>query len=411
MVVIKLKNMQDEKSELIKRLAEANRKIKEYEEKAEKAEKASKMKSLFLANMSHEIRTPLNAIEGFSRIITETDSADERIKYLGIIESNSNRLTVLINEILDLSKVEQGDISINKENINLTTMCNEIINVFKLRTTEDVKIVVEKTGADLFMETDKNRLMQVFSNLIGNALKHTKYGSITIGYRLIKNNSKIKFFVQDTGEGIKLEDQKRIFELYESNDSGYTGEKKGFGLGLPLSKMIVEKMGGEMSLESNIGEGATFSFSFPYRLSEDRTDSSLRTTTKTIRVDAVAESQKKLILVAEDSDNNYELVRIVLEKLYKLVRAKDGIEAVTINEELRPDIILMDMKMPNMDGLDATRIIKEVYPDIPIIALSAFAFSTDIQKAKEAGCIDFLAKPFRIESLRAMIDKYIIKNN
>ena len=401
--------MQDEKSELIRRLAETNRKIKEYEEKAEKAEKASKMKSLFLANMSHEIRTPLNAIEGFSRIIAETDSADERMKYLGIIESNSSRLTVLINEILDLSKVEQGDISITKANINLTAMCQEIKNIFKLRVNDEISIVLEKYGDDLFMETDKNRLMQVFSNLISNALKHTTKGTITIGYRLVDRNTKIKFFVQDTGEGIKPEDQKRIFELYESNDSGFTGEKKGFGLGLPLSKMIVEKMGGEMFLESSYGEGSIFSFTFPFHLSEDRTDSSLRTISKTIRVDAVAESKKKLILVAENSDNNYELVRIVLEKLYKLVRAKDGIEAVTLNEELRPDIILMDMKMPNMDGLDATRIIKEVYPDLPIIALSAFAFSTDVQKAKDAGCVDFLAKPFRIESLRTMIDKYINK--
>ncbi len=401
--------MQVEKNELIKRLAEANRRIKEYEEKAEKAEKASKMKSLFFANMSHEIRTPLNAIEGFSRIIAETDSSSERMKYLGIIESNSNRLTVLINEILDLSKVEQGDISITIANINLTAMCQEIRNIFKLRLNDDIQIVIEKYGDDLFMETDKNRLMQIFSNLIGNALKHTTRGTITIGYRLIESKKRIKFFVQDTGEGIKAEDQKRIFELYESNDSEFSGDKKGFGLGLPISKMIVEKMGGEISLESVVGEGSIFSFSFPFHLTEDRTDSSMRTISKTIRVDAIAESKKKLILVAEDSDNNYELVRIVLEKLYKLVRAKDGIEVVTLNEELRPDLILMDMKMPNMDGLDATRIIKEVYPDIPIIALSAFAFSTDVQKAKDAGCIDFLAKPFRIESLRSMIEKHIGK--
>jgi len=360
--------------------------------------------------MSHEIRTPLNAIEGFSRVIAETDDPDERMHYLDIIESNSNRLSVLVNEILDLSKVEQGDITINLANTDLTTMCMEIKNVFRFRVSEGVKMVVEKPSHEVYMMTDKNRIIQVFSNLISNALKHTVRGTITFGYRLTDNDTKVKFFVSDTGEGIKPEDLGQIFELYVSGDENKTGSKKGFGLGLPLSKMIVDKLGGEMNVESNYGEGTTFTFTFPYKNTNSQRDASLRTVTNTIRVDAVAESQKKLILVAEDSDNNYELVRIVLEKLYKLVRAKDGIEAVTLNEELNPDLILMDMKMPNMDGIDATNIIKEVYPDTPIIALSAYAFAADVQKAKDAGCIDFLAKPFRIENLRAMIEKYIRKD-
>jgi len=399
--------MQDDRDELIKRLAEANRTIKEFEEKAQKAEKASKMKSLFLANMSHEIRTPLNAIEGFSRVIAETDDPDERMKYLDIIESNSNRLSTLVNEILDLSKVEQGGITINRANTDLTAMLVEIKNIFRFRINEGIKLVIEKPDREVYMNTDKNRLIQVFSNLISNAVKHTINGSIVFGYRLIDNETKVKFFVQDTGEGIKPEDLPHIFDLYVSGDENNTGTKKGFGLGLPLSKMIVEKLNGTIDVESAYGEGTTFTFVFPYYSTNSRTDNSLRTVTNTIRVDAVAESQKKLILVAEDSDNNYELVRIVLEKLYKLVRAKDGIEAVTLNEEYNPDLILMDMKMPNMDGLDATRIIKEVYPDTPVVALSAYAFAADVQKAKDAGCVDFLAKPFRIEVLRSVIEKYI----
>jgi len=401
--------MIDEKEELIKRLAEANKKLKKFEEKVSKAEKESKMKSLFLANMSHEIRTPLNAIEGFSRVIAETDDPDERMKYLEIIESNSSRLTVLINEILDLSRVENGDITITKANTDLTTMCNEIKNIFRFRLNDSVKLIIEKPEKNIYITTDKNRLIQVFSNLISNALKHTRRGVITFGYRLVENDTKIKFFVSDTGEGIRKEDLNSIFELYTTTDDAKTGTKKGFGLGLPLSKMIVDKLGGTMSVESTYGSGSTFSFTFPYLASVSLIDPSLRTVTNTIRVDAVAEANKKLILVAEDSDNNYELVRIVLEKLYKLVRAKDGIEAVTLNEELNPDLILMDMKMPNMDGIDATHIIKEVYPDTPIVALSAYAFAADVKKAKDAGCSDFLAKPFRIENLRAVIEKYIKK--
>jgi len=359
--------------------------------------------------MSHEIRTPLNAIEGFSRVIAETDDPDERMKYLDIIESNSSRLTVLINEILDLSKVEQGDITITKANTDLTAMCNEIKNIFKFRLNDSVRLVIEKPEKEIYMTTDKNRIVQVFSNLISNALKHTRWGVITFGYRLIDNDTRIRFFVSDTGEGIKKEDMQHIFELYVSGDSERKGDKKGFGLGLPLSKMIVDKLGGSMEVESTYGSGSTFSFTFPYLANVSRRDPSLRTVTNTIRVDAVAESQKKLILVAEDSDNNYELVRIVLEKLYKLVRARDGIEAVTLNEEMNPDLILMDMKMPNMDGVDATKIIKEVYPDTPVVALSAYAFAADVKRAKSAGCVEFIAKPFRIENLRAVIEKYIKK--
>ena len=389
-------------------LAIANKKLKEYEEKAKNAEKASKMKSLFLANMSHEIRTPLNAIEGFSRVIVETDSQEDRMKFFEIIESNNNRLQSLVNEILDLSRVESGEIVMKKTKTDLNELCDSIKNIFKFRCPDTLKLIWKKPTMAVAFNTDGNRLTQVFSNLISNSLKHTSSGSINYGYRLIDEGQQIEFFVKDTGSGIAPEDLEHIFETYVSRDAETS--KNGYGLGLPLCKIIVEKLGGKISVESKVGEGSTFTFVFPFEGSIGGRDQNHTTTTtnvRTIRVSGRPDTaNKKTILVAEDEDSNYELVKIVLQKRYRLLRAHNGIEAVTINEEEKPDLILMDIRMPEMNGLDATRIIKEVC-DTPVVALSAYAFEENIRDAKNAGCDEFMAKPFKVENLIEMVRKYL----
>jgi CheY-like chemotaxis protein/nitrogen-specific signal transduction histidine kinase len=390
-------------------LSIANQKLKEYEEKAQKAEKASKMKSLFLANMSHEIRTPLNAIEGFSRVLVETDSQEDRMKFYEIIESNNNRLQSLVNEILDLSRVESGEIVIKKTSIDLNEFCTSIKNLFKFRCPDSVKLEWNKPLMNVTFKTDPNRLTQVFSNLISNALKHTPKGSITYGYQILEEAAKIEFFVKDTGSGIAKEDQQRIFQTYVSGDA--ENNLNGFGLGLALCKIIVEKMGGTISVESEVGKGASFRFNMPFEGTIGGKNQQRITTTqniRTIRVSAHAnERNMKKILVAEDEDSNYELVKIVLQKRYKLLRAHNGIEAVMMNEDEHPDMILMDIRMPEMNGLDATRIIKEVNSDTPVVALSAYAFEENIREAKAAGCDEFMAKPFKVENLIEMVRKYL----
>ena len=388
-------------------LAIANKKLKEYEEKAQKAEKASKMKSLFLANMSHEIRTPLNAIEGFSRIIVETDSQEDRMKYFEIIESNNNRLLNLVNEILDLSRVESGEIVMKKNPTDLHELCISIKNIFKFRCPESVKLEWDEPTMTVTMNTDANRLIQVFSNLISNALKHTIKGKIEYGYKLIDEGQTIEMFVSDTGSGIEKEDLEHIFETYVSRDA--ETNKNGYGLGLPLCKIIVEKLGGSISVESEPEKGSTFTFTLPFEGSIGGVDQNKTSTTsvRTIRISGRTDDiNAKTILVAEDEDHNYELVKIVLQKRYKLLRAHNGIEAVTINEDEKPDLILMDIRMPGMNGLDATRIIKEV-SNTPVIALSAYAYEENIRHAREAGCDDFMAKPFKVESLIEIVRKYL----
>ena len=393
-----------------KQLFEAKAKLDEYEAKAHEAEQASKMKTLFLANMSHEIRTPLNAIEGFSRVMCETDSQEERSKYMEIIESNNARLLTLINEILDLSRVESGEVAIKKTMTDLNEICKSLLNTFKFRCPEAVQMVWNKPNMVVTLNTDANRLMQVFSNLISNALKHTSKGSITYGYRLISDGQEVEFFVSDTGSGIAPEDMEHIFKTYVSKDAETM--KNGYGLGLPLSKIIVEKLGGNISVSSTLGEGSTFRFVLPFEgtIGGVSRNSRVTTNSRTIRVSTRTDVQNApLILVAEDEDNNFELVKVVLSKRYRLIRAHNGIEAVTLCEDEHPNLILMDIRMPDMNGLDATRIIKEVNRNIPIIALSAYAFDENIKEAKEAGCDDFMAKPFRVEDLLDRIQKFLKK--
>lgn len=392
-------------------LAIANKKLKEYEEKAQKAENASKMKSLFLANMSHEIRTPLNAIEGFSRVIVETDSPEDRMKFFEIIESNNNRLQSLVNEILDLSRVESGEIVMKKSPTDLHDLCQGIKNLFKFRCPDTVRLEWENPLMTVNFNTDANRLTQVFSNLISNSLKHTASGRISYGYQIINDGQQIRFFEEDTGNGIAKEDMDHIFETYVSRDA--ETKKNGYGLGLPLCKIIVEKLGGSITVQSELGKGSRFEFTLPFEGTIGGIDTNKPSTTTNVRTIRISgrsdDSNKQKILVAEDEDSNYELVKIVLQKRYKLLRAHNGIEAVTINEDEHPDLVLMDIRMPEMNGLDATRIIKEVSPSTPVIALSAYAFEENIRDAKDAGCDEFMAKPFKVEALIEMVKKYLDK--
>lgn len=395
-------------NEAIKERDQALAQLKECEEKIHKAEKASRMKSLFLANMSHEIRTPLNAIEGFSRVIAETDSPEERMKMLEIVESNNNRLLSLINEILDLSRVESGEIQMKIAPANLTEMCANIKQIFKFRCPEQIKLLVDIPMKTVLLNTDVNRVTQVFCNLISNALKHTTKGSITFGYHVSDDGKRIVMTVADTGTGIDPNDIDTIFQTYVSKDAE---QQNGYGLGLPLSKIIVEKLGGHISVQSTLGKGSTFTFYLPFDgqyVGTNTTSKPCFTISRTLRAKPEVDiSEMKLVLVAEDEECNYELIQSVLNNRYRVIRARNGIEAVTLNEEEHPNLILMDIRMPEMNGLDATRIIKEVTPDIPVLALSAYAFEDSIREAKAAGCNEFVSKPFKVEHLLETIEKYI----
>ena len=389
---------------------------RELQSSKEKAEMSDSLKSAFLANMSHEIRTPLNAIVGFSHLIAESDDAEERKTYYNIVNANNERLLQLINEILDLSKIESGTIEFSFGPASLHNLCREVHDAHIFRTPQGVSLVYESSDESLMIETDKNRVFQVISNLIGNAVKFTKEGSISYGYKLADNQ--IVFHVTDTGTGIEPEKVGRVFERFAKLNN----HAQGTGLGLSICKSIVERLGGKISVSSEFGKGTTFTFTLPYTIANPaNVDSSKKENgegniagiasagkTADSSVDSSANTRHACILVAEDTDSNFDLLKAILGKDHQLIRAHDGMEAVTMFDEVKPDLILMDIKMPNLDGLEATKIIRELSATVPIIAQSAFAYEQDRKAAEEAGCNDFIAKPIADDKLKAMIHKWLL---
>ncbi len=367
-----------------------------------KAEHSNQLKSAFLANMSHEIRTPLNAILGFSRIIAETDNAEERLQYYDIVEKNNMRLQELINEILDLSKIESGMMEFNYAPVLLHTLCEDVRNTYCFRCQEGVELVFEESDASLTTLTDRNRLFQVFSNLIGNATKFTSKGHISFGYKLVEKE--IVFHVTDTGTGISPNKITKIFDRFIMANN----EVQGTGLGLFISKIIVDKLGGKISVESEVGKGTTFTFTLPYvPVGEEVKEESYAFSSSD--GDIRMPHREATILVAEDYQSNYDLIAAMIGKIYRLVHAHDGMEAIQLYDQYKPDLILMDIKMPNIDGLDATRTIREMSAEIPIIAVSAYAYEKDKAAAIESGCNEFLTKPIAADLLKTTINKYLKK--
>lgn len=373
-------------------------------ETRKKAEESDKLKSAFLANVSHEIRTPLNAIIGFSEIIANTENDEEKNYYLDIIKTNNSLLLNLINDILDLSKIESGRIDFNYNQVNVTELCRELCDIHQLRAHSGVKVQFDNPSAQLlFLYTDRNRLLQIFSNLINNAIKNTSSGSITVSYLTCGDH--VKFSVEDTGRGMPKDKHRLIFNRFEKLDAN----AQGFGLGLPICKSILEKMGGIIFFESEPGSGTKFTFTLPYQdqVPEEQTGKAADTSA-TPSTPSCAGKKEITILVAEDIDGNYQLLQAILSKKYRLIRAVNGLEAIALFTENQPDIILMDMKMPELDGIEATKVIRECSPEIPIIALTAFAYDSDREIALAAGCNDFVTKPVDSKKLKMLIEKYTL---
>ena len=365
-----------------------------------KAEQSDRLKSAFLANMSHEIRTPLNAIVGFSQLLPSAETAEEKKLYSGIINQNSDILLQLINDILDLSKIEAGTLEYIKRPMNLGEVCRTIYTVHKERVKEGVTLVFDNEEEDLLMEGDQNRIMQVITNFLTNASKFTYEGEIRLGFGRMDKD--IRVYVKDTGIGIEPEKVDHIFERFVKLNSF----AQGTGLGLSICRMIIEKIGGEIGVTSELGKGSTFYFTIPYEETGEHGKffKESKVVSKGNTVNRV--QQIKKILVAEDVESNFILLKNLIGREYTLLWAKDGVEAIEMYKQYQPDLILMDVKMPRMDGLEATHIIRSYSKEIPIIALTAYAFEADKELALEMGCNDFVTKPISERTLRKALDKY-----
>ncbi len=366
----------------------------ELKDLKEKAELSDRLKSAFLANMSHEIRTPLNAIVGFSELMINCDDSSEKEEYMEIIQSNNELLLRLINDILDLSKIESGILERKPEKFNMSKVCSELYTMIQPKVTNpDVKFCMDESGPECLIFLDRNRLKQVWMNYLTNAVKCTQSGYIKMGYSI--EGKGIRFYVEDSGVGIPVELQDRVFGRFQKLNEF----AQGTGLGLAISRAIIEGAGGKVGFISQPGKGSTFWAWVPCEIEMPEKVSSVdsQPLDQPSVLNEISKEDLK-ILIAEDNDSNYLLVRHIL-KDYNLTRALDGADAVWKARNESFDLILMDMKMPVMGGLEATRRIREFNAKVPIIALTANAFDSDKGSAIEAGCNAFLAKPLSKKQL------------
>ncbi len=371
----------------------------------ERAEESDHLKTAFLHNISHEIRTPMNAIVGFSALLNEPDVDKETQRaYVNTIIESSDQLLAIVNDIIEISNIEVGILKANINEVNLNSQLLSVYQQFSHKASErriEFRLNTSLSGSRAMIRTDSVKLIQILSNLIGNAFKFTRYGKIVFGYSL-KGNF-LEFFVSDTGIGIAEDQYEKIFERFYQVESSASRGYEGTGLGLSITRGYVEFLGGKIWLSSAPGKGTTVYFTLPYFQSKQQYLSDMTTSDK-IRNTNYPE---KSVLIAEDDDNNFYLMKELLSDMnLKIIRATNGIEAVdAFRSGEKIDLVLMDIKMPLMDGYEATRQILEQQPEARILAQTAYA--DDEIKAIESGCMGFISKPFVKDRFVSLVKEYL----
>ncbi len=406
-MILNMKN--EEYKTLNNKLIESNERIKrinkELNAARKKAEESDMLKTAFLANMSHEIRTPMNAIIGFSEILLKPGLPNtKQERFTRILNTSCHQLLSVVDDIIDIAKIETGqlDIHIGKANINKAiTRVKEIFMPQVSQTGVTINISFQLGDESAEIETDSVKLNQILTNLLSNAVKFTEEGEIEIGYYAVDEG--IKIYVRDTGIGIKPEHHEMIFERFRQVEVDYTRKYGGAGLGLPICKAFVEKLGGRIWVESEFEKGSTFCFTLPCN------EKMLPTQTAKDDEQVDYNLTGVLILVAEDEEANFIFMSELLTEVGAMViHAADGFEAVNMfRENANIDIVLMDIKMPGMDGIEATKAIRAINRNVPIIATTAYALTGDKEKCLAAGCDDYIPKPIVRKELLGLIGKYI----
>jgi len=390
------------------------------------AQNANQAKSRFLANMSHELRTPLNAILGFTQLMTrDTSIGEEPQENLKIINRSGEHLLKLINDILEMSKIEVGQIVINESQFDLHLMLKSIEEMLRLKAyAENLNLSFEiASDVPRIVETDEGKLRQIIINLLGNALKFTEAGSIVLRVKkesnaklteeqiefLFTDTYSLYFGVEDTGPGIEPEEIEQLFTPFEQTKVGRVSNE-GTGLGLSICHKFVELMGGELQVKSTVGQGSIFHFQIPLR-EQSVSSAVVNQNSKQGKVISLAKNQPIYKILAVD---DVPASRLLLNKLLTMIgfevrEAGDGLEAIAVWQEWRPDLILMDMRMPIVDGYEATRQIKahDAGKDTVVIALTASAFEEERVEILSAGCDDFMRKPFQEAELLTKIGRYL----
>jgi len=386
------------------------------------AEESDHLKSAFLANMSHEIRTPMNGILGFAELLKDSKlTGEEQAEYIGIIEKSGARMLNIINDIIDISKIEAGLMTLDLKETNINEQIQYIHTFFKPEVeAKGMKLFFRNSlpAKEAILKTDCEKLYAILSNLVKNAIKYSKEGEIQIGYvstglpttsvsaigELVEPAS-LQFYVKDTGVGIPKDRHEAIFERFIQADITDKMAQQGAGLGLSITRAYIEMLGGKIWVESEKGIGSTFYFTLPY-IAEPQGKGTVKNGIPLIEAGIVAKNLK--ILIAEDDETSNKLISIYVQKFgNEIINVQTGTEALDVCHD-NPDIdlILMDIQMPEMNGYEATRQIRKFNTEVIIIALTAFALTGDMEKAIEAGCNDYISKPIKKEELQKLINKY-----
>ena len=378
----------------------------------EKAEKTAKIKSEFLANMSHEIRTPMNGIIGMSYLTLQTKLNKKQKDFIQKIDTSAKNLLGIINNVLDISKIEAGKLSLEKHNFELHQVIDNAINLLSFKMDEkglDFKLSYEENISTLFYG-DSLRLSQILNNLLSNAVKFTSEGTISLSVSKVHQN-RFQFKIKDTGRGLKKEEQKNVFNAFTQADGTSSRNYEGTGLGLTISKQLVEMMNGEIWVESKYNQGSTFIFEIELKELVDKYHDEHASSEKTesTLLQEINSLEGKRILVAEDNMINQEIVIGLLEDSKIIIDiAENGEEAIALHAKNRYDLILMDIQMPILDGYEAAKVIRETDKTIPIIAVTASAMKEDVAKSKESGMNDHLNKPIEVTHLYQTLLKYAL---
>lgn len=376
-----------------------------------KAEESDSLKSAFLSNMSHEVRTPMNGIIGFAKILEDDSlSQEERKGYIDIINRQGQNLLQIINDIISISKIESGQITINKSICNVNVILSDLYFMFDAKNfpnqTSKVELRIVKSLSDnrSSILTDPIRLEQILMNLIDNALKFTSEGYVEFGYS-VDSPREIKFFVKDTGIGIPLHQLERIFNRFYRYSNNERSLSSGTGLGLSISKALSQLLGGELTVESKVGVGSTFTLTIPY-IPIDST--LIKSKNEQIISNISNKWSDKLILVVEDDLISYLYLETLLIKsganLIHVKNGEDAIEVCRINDRI--DLILMDMQLPFISGYEATKEIKSFRYNIPIIAQTANVMNNERERCIKAGCNDYISKPIDPDEFMLILTKY-----